>query len=323
MYAPVLIPTVSRSEHFINCIESLKKNPLAIETTLYIALDFPAKMEHKLGYSKICSYLVSLTGFKSIVIIKRSVNYGADMNASDATKEVLKKHDAIIFSEDDNIFSLNFLEFINKGLEIFKNDKSVLAINGYRHFYNIKYEKNNYYRQGFSFSAWGYGIWKDRIEEYEKRIKQSYFLAAFINPVKLYRVWKNGSYGLYNFIRYAFIGCNEIHDNVLSLFMIIEKKTVIMPVCSKVRNMGWDGSGINDASQKYPTIAEKHLYQIIDEDKTFTYIGKGWEYFKENQKIYKDEAVWKKNIPYLILEYLYRKAIKRWLHFAENRSSRN
>jgi hypothetical protein len=323
MYAPVLIPTVSRSEHFINCVESLKRNPLATETTLYIALDFPAKAEHELGYSKISSYLTSLTSFKSVVVIKRIFNYGADMNASDAVREILKIYDTIIFSEDDNIFSPNFLEFINKGLERFKNDKSVFAINGYRHFYNIKYGENNYYRQGVSFSAWGYGIWKDRIEEYEKKIKRSYFLSAFFNPFKLYHIWKSGSYNLYNFIRYAFIGCNYVHDTVLSVFMIIEKKTVIMPVCSKVRNMGWDGSGIHDASQKYPVIAEKHLCQIIDEDETFTYSGKDWEYFKKNQKIYKNEAIWKMNIPYFVLEYLYRKTIKRCFYSVKNKSPRN
>ena len=71
-------------------------------------------------------------------------------------------YDRWIFSEDDNVFSPNFLVYINKGLEKFKNDKSVFAFNGYRHFYNVKFKENTFFRQNIDFSAWGYGIWKDR-----------------------------------------------------------------------------------------------------------------------------------------------------------------
>ena len=57
VYAPILIPTLCRDEHFIRCIESLKKNSWAEYTDVYVALDFPAKESHWDGYKKICTYL--------------------------------------------------------------------------------------------------------------------------------------------------------------------------------------------------------------------------------------------------------------------------
>ena len=43
IYAPILIPTLCRSKHFIRCIESLKKNGWAMYTDVYVALDYPSK----------------------------------------------------------------------------------------------------------------------------------------------------------------------------------------------------------------------------------------------------------------------------------------
>lgn len=53
IYAPVLIPTLCRSDHFIRCLESLKKNTWAKYTEVYIAVDYPAKESHWDGYSSL------------------------------------------------------------------------------------------------------------------------------------------------------------------------------------------------------------------------------------------------------------------------------
>ena len=41
VYAPMLIPTFCRDQHFMRCIESLKKNTWAKYTDVYIWLDYP------------------------------------------------------------------------------------------------------------------------------------------------------------------------------------------------------------------------------------------------------------------------------------------
>ena len=71
-YAPILIPTLCRFEHFKNCIESLLYNAVAEFTDLYIALDYPAKPAHFEGYKLINDFINEIDGFKSVNIIRRA-----------------------------------------------------------------------------------------------------------------------------------------------------------------------------------------------------------------------------------------------------------
>ena len=162
IYAPVLIPTLNRYEHLKETITSLSHCTGAEFTDLYIALDYPPSAYYEEGYIKIVNFLPSISGFKSVNIIRRDHNFGVGKNALDALVNIVfKEHDRYIFSEDDNHFSPNFLEFMNKGFEMFKDNKSVIAINGYRHFYDLKFADNNYFFQTIDFSAWGYGMMRE------------------------------------------------------------------------------------------------------------------------------------------------------------------
>ena len=127
--APLYIPTLCRHEHFKKAIESLKVNTWAKYTTIYIALDYPAKDTHWDGYNKICEYLDSndFSEFRDFIVVKRSENMGSLANADSMCKEIMKKYDRWIYAEDDLEFSPVFLEYMNKCLKYFENDASFLS----------------------------------------------------------------------------------------------------------------------------------------------------------------------------------------------------
>ena len=105
IYAPVLITTLNRYEHFKETITSLSQCTGADMTDLYIALDYPPTPFYEDGYRKIVEYLPTISGFKSVNIIKREKNYGMGKNFHDALHQVIfTKYDRFIFSEDDNLF---------------------------------------------------------------------------------------------------------------------------------------------------------------------------------------------------------------------------
>lgn len=56
-YAPILIPTMCRYNHFFRLIESLKVNTWAKYTDIYIGLDYPPSSKYEEGYKQICEYL--------------------------------------------------------------------------------------------------------------------------------------------------------------------------------------------------------------------------------------------------------------------------
>ena len=294
-YAPIMIPTLCRYEHLKSCLESLMLCVWAEKTEVYIALDYPVQKCHREGYFKIDLYLQNIKNshpFKKLHIIKRARNYGLGVGGNGDTmrQELIKLYDRLIFSEDDNIFSPNFLVYMNKGLELFKEDKSVLAINGYRHFYNIKYDNNTFFRQNVDFSAWGYGIWRDRIEQYSQ-LNHKWFAERLSLRTLLSLRKTNGNNRAMNFLSLAVKSSNQfsINDNVLSVYMALKNLNVIMPTVSLVRNMGVDGSGENFKKVRRG-ISEKHSQQIISLSLDFEYIGTGYEYYDYNREVYKFES---------------------------------
>lgn len=279
VYAPILIPTLCRYEHLKNCVVSLSENTGAEYTDLFIALDYPLAEKHWEGYNAICKYIDTIKGFASVNIIKRKTNYGAIRNFMDAQDSIFEKYDRIIYTDDDCVFSPNFLEFINIGLERFKNDKSVFAINGYNNYPEVKCEENNFYFQGIMCSPYGLGIWKDRVNEFRTRCTQMYCLKKLLNPLTCYKTLRRASY-TFLFLVLGILKKVTTTDNTYSLFMFFEKKKVIMPIISKVKNMGWDGSGVNCR------VDNTHSQREIDTSSTFTYTGTGQEYSEEINKLY-------------------------------------
>ena len=241
-FAPVLIPTLNRYEHFKRCVVSLAKCTHADKTELYIALDYPANESHWNGYKKIKSFLPKIRGFKKHIIIKRDANFGPRKNISEARDQIFGRYDRIIFSEDDNKFSPNFLDYINKGLEKFEDDKNVLAVCGYNFPIEIprKLQGNYFYYR--SLSAWGYGTWKNKWKRfcYSPRILSEY-TKKWQNALNIYKRNPGSLLTILSFIE------NKKHiygDMAIGFYMSKNSKYhSVFPVISKVRNHGHDGSG--------------------------------------------------------------------------------
>lgn len=287
IFAPVVIPTVSRFDHLKRCIESLEKCTWADKTNVYIALDYPGREEHWEGYRKIRKYLESRSkwSFHSFNVIYRDHNYfySGEGNAQSLISELFTANDRYIYSEDDNIFSPNFLVFLNKGLSLFEDDYSVLAINGYRHYYPVVFDNNTFYRQNVDFSAWGYGTWKGRSELISSLTPQ--YFRQKMNWKSYWKVHKNGNNRLIRFLRECYYEETSITDNTLSVLMPLENMDVVMPRVSLVRNTGWDNTGVN-CSNANSVLANSHLTQEISDQADFDYIGTGKEHYQENKRIY-------------------------------------
>ena len=192
-FAPVLIITLNRYQHFIRCVKSLSKCLYADKTDLYIALDYPLNESHWEGYNQIKSFINTITVFKSITIIKREVNFGIHKNYIESLNFVFETHDRIIFSEDDNIFSTDFLCFMNKCLEKFEGRNDIFSVNGYNYPINIpdEYSENVYLWEGNS--AWGQGYWRKKFIKinWTNEIVQSNvntFLKNYIDLFKFNRI---------------------------------------------------------------------------------------------------------------------------------------
>jgi len=273
-FCPVLISTLCRHEHFKVSIEALKRCTHAKDTDLFIALDYPFKDSHVEGYNKIKDYIETISGFKNVYVIKRETNYGSARNVKEAFFQIFEKYDCNIYLEDDNEVSPNFLEFINKGLKKFDQDQSVYAICGYTFYDDIPHDDNNFYRQNLGLAVWGYGVSKKRYFEYEKTFTHSYCIKKILNPVTVFKAIHH-SWSTFFFLLLKVMNPKLCTDNTFSIYMLFEGKDVIMPIVSKVKNNGYDGTG------EHCGLDDNYAKRSIDQSTGFDYRGTGFEHHAE------------------------------------------
>lgn len=261
-HAPVIICTLNRHIHFKRCVESLAACTHAEKTDLFIGLDYPSSNAHLEGYKIIEGYLPTINGFKSVNITKRNKNYGAINNWMSMQGYVFEQYSRIIISEDDNIFSTDFLNFVNKGLEKYKDRDDIFSVSGYG--YNLPPPKT-YNLDVYSwcgFSAWGVGMWKQKWEAAKLYDEQHVFtvINTFFKQIN----------EIYTFNKIANSRLNKlilmhvekiVHGDVYyCLYQYINKMYSIFPVISRARNEGHDGSGINCGNSEKNIFKNQRLF---------------------------------------------------------------
>ena len=278
--APVVIPTLNRYEHLRNCIESLAANKYAADTDLYISVDYPPASKYEEGYKKVLEYVGgTIEGFRNVYVFIQKENLGPSENGRFLYDKVWENTDRLIYTEDDNIFSPNYLEYMNGMLDKYEDDREIFAINGYLWPVELT-KKDGVFKTGF-FSAWGCGLWKDRLEEFAKFRRED--IANYLKDKNNRRAMKEWSYHVYKNALYIASDKyylpvyrtnseeKELRDSdfIIAVYLFITGKKTIIPYLSKVRNMGHDGTGENcntiggDAFD-YQLIDDRDSYEISD-----------------------------------------------------------
>lgn len=245
VYAPVVIPTLCRYEHFKRCVDSLSRCTGSEYTELYIGLDFPFSESHVEGHQKICKYVETIKGFKNVIVLKRDTNYGVELNVKDLRDRVKEKYDRHIFSEDDNEFAPNFLEYMNACLEKYKDDPNVLSISGYLIDWGVDFTKymKSYNYNAFpakDFNAVGCGLWFSKMRN--DIIGKDVVLGSWLVALKAIR---KGYCMAVDRMVYQLHRDSQLPDVGYRLYCAFNNKYCIFPRVSKVRNWGYDGTGLN------------------------------------------------------------------------------
>ncbi len=263
---PIIIPTLNRFSHFKTCVESLANCAHAAETELIIGLDFPPAEKYVDGWKKIKKYIPQIKGFRNVEVLERDENFGSSKNSCSLQDYALSKYDAYIYTEDDNVFSPNFLDFINKGLEKYKDDENVIAVCGYSYPIDWKTSENAVLQHNY-FSAWGYGEWGNKRNSMLQTLSPEFIKNALLDKSEyseLKKSPKNRIMTAFNFSREK-IPCMDI---TRSIYMTVKQKYVLMPAVSLVRNTGWDGSG-EHCSKYGMKIKDIFSKQKISEESSF------------------------------------------------------
>lgn len=293
--APVIIPTLNRKEHLERCLNSLARNPLAAYTDIVISVDYPPSKKYIDGYNKVKDYLNNNKyldeKFRTVTVFFQKINLGPERNFDFLVDYIKNQNSRYITSEDDNEFSPNFLEYINKGLELFENDEEVLSICGCKET-EWYYNENSNVLLSKLYSGYGVGHWIEKENKLKNDVKK--YLLEEINIKKISKLKKDDRI-LYNiYIVSVLLGENlpfwkdnklAIIDSVKSIYMHFREKYCIVPVIGKSRTWGNDGSGLN--MPRIESIDPERKW-LLDIDETFDYnIGNDGKlnYIEYNDKL--------------------------------------
>ncbi len=253
VYAPIIIPTLNRYEHLERCITTLQKNSWAKYTPLYISVDCPPAPKYEEGHHKICEYLKKgLKGFSEVCVYYQEKNLGAYFNEQFLISKVRQKYDRYIYTEDDNEFSPNFIEFIDKGLMLFEKDEQVIYICA-AGTAGPETEQDNVVLST-NFAAYGYGTWFAKNDITRKKICRRYFAEIAHSNRKMLQLAKVDPSLLFALQSAIFRkerlyqmpdGEVPLIDMTKKIYMVLEKKYAVSCLWRKARNWGYDGSGEN------------------------------------------------------------------------------
>jgi LPS sulfotransferase NodH len=238
MLAPVGVSVYTRLGHFKKAIEALKANKLACETNLIIYSDAAFKPEDEEMVAQVREYSHSITGFRTVTVIERLVNYGGVSNAHEGLKQLLRVFKVVICVEDDIEVAPGFLAFMNKALAFYKNNPSVVSISGY----SPPIEIENYVDKDFyvmnRFCGWGCGVYERSLEWFTTKISQEEF-----DSVSDKNLLCEFGDDVLHMVKKEVTGELDAADVRCMFRQAIHGGATIYPRYSLVQNNGHDGSG--------------------------------------------------------------------------------
>ena len=199
--APIIVVAFNRPELFKATLGSLKVNPLATESDLYIYID-GVRENHSEDKEKVDDVI-------------------AIANKADGATEILNVYGKVIVIEDDLYLSPSFLTYMNIMLQEYENDQRVMQITGFgpliRH--SERYDFDHYLTKRAH--SWTWGTWKDRWETIDWEVKDFDELAS--SKKKQNALNKNGS-DLYKMLK----GWKTGQNNSWYFIMLCISKVVIL-----------------------------------------------------------------------------------------------
>ena len=156
-YTPIILFVYKRQWHTQQTIEALQRNDLASDSDLIIYSDAPKNEEAAQGVREVREYIHSISGFRTITIIERNVNFGLAQSIITGVTEVVNRYGRIIVLEDDLMTSPYFLRYMNEALQLYQNEERVASIHGYIYPDTAKLPETFFLKGA---DCWGWATWK-------------------------------------------------------------------------------------------------------------------------------------------------------------------
>jgi len=249
LVSPIALFAYNRPDKLRIAIESLANNELSEVSDLYVFVDGPKSTEDTFLIQDVIGTIQDINGFKSINLHTSETNLGLANSIRKGIDFVLSLAPTVVVIEDDLIMAPSFLQYVNEGLNRFKDDNRVASIQGYQYPIVPPLQKAVALRGA---DCWGWATWKNRWQSSMFDAKKLY------EQIKLQNL--QYEFDLYGAMPYTQMLKNQIDGKVDSwaicwhASMFIQSYVSLYPAESLVINNGHDGKGTHgDKSRMFDT----------------------------------------------------------------------
>jgi hypothetical protein len=249
MFAPILLFVYSRLEHTSQTIAALQKNHHALDSDLIIYSDAPKNHNFIQSVSQVRAFISQVSGFKSVTINERQVNFGLAHSIIDGVTETLKYSNRVIVLEDDLVTAEFFLQHMNRALDLYSNDEEVVSIHGYLPPTTIPLPDTFFIRGA---DCWGWATWRRAWTIFNPDGKTLLAELQTRNLIKSFNL--DGVYPFSRMLEDQIIGKNDSWAIRWHASAFLANKYTLHPGRSLVHNIGNDNSGTHcKETSKYDT----------------------------------------------------------------------
>lgn len=241
--APIVIFVYNRLDHTKQTIEALARNDLANASEVFIYSDAAKTDQGAEKVEAVRQYVDSIIPdslFKSVTIIKAESNRGLADSVINGVSEIINRFGKVIVVEDDLVTTPDFLSYMNRALDFYRDDPKIWSISGYS--FKMKIPKSYKHDVFLSYraSSWGYATWANRWNTVDWELTE---YQQFSKDRKMQHVLNRGGRDLSLMVHDQMEGRIDSWAIRWCYEQAKQDKYTVYPIYSLVRNLGLDGSG--------------------------------------------------------------------------------
>lgn len=248
MPAPIVLFVYNRPDHVRKTVDALAVNDLARESDLWIFSDGPRTPDDAARVEEVRRYVGSISGtnlFRSTRVVEARGNYGLARAIISGVSRVLAEHERAIVLEDDLLTAPDFLSFMNAGLDYYQSENGIGSITGYSPLKNLPIDcRGSVYILPRSCS-YGWGTWRDRWTKVDWDVRD---FPQIKGDKKARRRFNACGSDCYDMLRRQVEEGAESWSIRFGYWQFCEGLFTVYPVVSRVKNIGWDGTGVHSSA---------------------------------------------------------------------------
>ena len=243
--SPVIVFAYNRPDHLARCLTALSEATLANKTDVWVFSDGARNDRDKAEVVKVRELVNDkkwTTLFRNFRVVDAIENMGLARSIILGVTDILSKYTSAIVLEDDLVVARDFLEFMNDCLVFFAQEKSIGSITGYCPLAVLP--------EGYEYDVMavpricshGWATWADRWSEVDWKARDA--ARIWQDSALRKRFNSTGSDQLYR-LRRQLSGRLQTWAIIFHLWLILTDRLTIYPVQNRVKNIGFDGSGVH------------------------------------------------------------------------------